>query len=226
MGGRGNAGGGKTSLLNSTTDNLDFRSWVKENMSNETFKRFGREYGIEEVHNLWYQKRAQEELKNVHEMPIEEALDQIRETVPASYITKWFREADSDIKPKLIDSIMGSKGTLNAGLNVAYNNYKDDLELKNIRTHKDEKPMSFKKWLNTPQTVYRGEYGQEHVASDIFLSYSADKAIAEKFMGHSGKGTLTTAKIKPIDTWGSYQTTAEQEFLVPVKTHGKKRRLK
>ena len=204
--------GGGNSLLNQVTDNTDFKAWIKENLDNPEFKQFGRENGMDDVKNLWYEKRAAEELKNLHELSKEDAIAQVRDAIPDQTSKGWFLEANSDVKPKLVDYIMMNEGTLNAGLNIAYSNYKDEVALNNIRNHTSTKPLSFKTWLNTPQTVYRGEHGQEHVKSDIFLSFTRDKTVAKKF-GES----ISTIKIKPIDTWGSYQTTGEQEFLVPVR---------
>ena len=79
---------------------------------------------------------------------------------------------------------------------IAVNNFRSLVGIFNQRT--------------TPITMYRGEYGQKQVASDIFSAYTPDRKIAEKF-----GDKITEIKIRPIDTWGSYQTIAEQEFLVP-----------
>lgn len=203
--------GGNGGLLNGLTDNTDFNAWIKENLKNPDFKQFGKEHGMDEVQALWREKRTAEELKKVHEMSQEDAVDMIRDGMSAQTMHNWFIEANSDVKPKLVDSMLSQPGMLNASLNVAYSNYKADLEIKGIREHKEYKPMSFNKWLNTSQTMYRGEHGQEHVKSDIFLSFSPDKNIAKKF-----GGKITTIKIKPIDTWGDLYTTAEQEFMVPA----------
>lgn len=220
--GTSKAGGGQDKFLNSLTDNTDFRAWIKENLKNPQFKQFGRENGMDDVKNLWYQKRAAEELKNIHQIPIEDAIAKTRESISSQTMSLWFREANSDIKPKLVDGIMSNPGTLNAGLNIAYHNYLASAE----------NPMSFNKWATTPQTMYRGDRGQKTAKGDIFLSFTKDKKVAAGFtLGDSGSATgrvkddfsnidksrMTTIKIRPVDTWGSYQTTAEQEFLVPIK---------
>ena len=195
---------GKSSLINQVTDNLDFNKWIKENMSNPEFKQFGKDNGMDDVKDLWRQKRTEQELKNLHEMSIEDAISQMTDAIPQHIRHMWFVEANSDIKPKLMDSILMNPNTLNAGMNIAYYNYKNDTEIKG------GKPLSFKEWLTTPQTLYRGEHGQKHVESDIFSAYTPDINVAKKFGGN-----ITSIKVRPIDTWGSYQTTAEQEFLVP-----------
>lgn len=203
MGGRGSSsnmsGGGFAASLK---DSTDFRTFVRENMGNPEFKQFGQDNGMDAVRDLWYQKRAAEELKDLHEISIEDAVYRVRDAIPPNVSSGWFRNADSDYKPKLIDAVMSNPGTLNAGLNIAYNNYKNSTS----------NPKSFGQWLRTPQTMYRGDRGQQTVGGDIFASYTPDRRIAEKFGSN-----ITTRSIRPIDTWGSYQTTGEQEFLIPTR---------
>lgn len=219
----GPGGGGNGGLLDKLSDNTNFREWITENIKNvPEFKQFGKDNGMEAVKELWYQKRASEELKGLHELSREDAISVVRENVEAHTITGWFKNGDSEYKPKLVDQIMANPGTLNAGLNIAYQNYKDDM------SNKGKTPQSFTKWVNTPQTLYRGERGQQDVKGDIFKAYTPDIDVAARFTktttGHSSvtakdvdRKMIKEVKIKPIDTWGSYQTTGEQEFLVPIK---------
>lgn len=213
--GRGSskAGGKSDGLISKVQDNTDFNAFVKTNMSNPEFKQFGRENGMESVRQLWREKRAESELSSVHEISREEAIEQMRDAIPQSIINQWFVEANSGAKPKLVEHILSNKGTLNAGLNIAYANYADEMSISG------GKPLSFKTWLNTPQTLYRGEYGQGRVQSDIFASYTRDRKVAESF-GQK----VSTVRIRPIDTLGSYQTTGEQEYLIPVKRERKKKK--
>lgn len=226
--------GGRNSLLNQVTDNPDFRAWVRENVKNNPeFKKFGQENGMEGAEELWRQKRTQSELKNVHEIPIEEAIKTVRDNVDENVLSKWFRNADSDMKPKLLQYILRNEGTLNAGLNIAYDNYKHQMEIE------DKTPLPFKKWLTTPMEMYRGTRGQQAVRSDIFTSYTPDKKVAAGFtLSNSGGGValvkpdfsnvdmskIHTIKVRPIDTWGSYQTTGEAEYLIPSEKVRKKRK--
>ncbi|MBO5908788.1 MAG: hypothetical protein J6Q67_03275, partial [Clostridia bacterium] len=54
-------------------------------------------------------------------------------------------------------------------------------------------------------------HGQQTTKKDVFKAYSSDKKIAQTF------GTdISEIKVNPLDTLGSYQTTGENEFLVPV----------
>ena len=221
MGGRGSGSrmSNNGSFVSGLKDNTDFRSFIRENMSNSEFKKFGQEHGMDEVHDLWIETRAQQEMKNLHEMNIEDAISQVRDAIPNNELDGWFRDANSDYKPKLAESIMSNPGTLNAGMNIAYynhvlNNYGRYNSVTGAFEPYDgsSKPPSFNKWLNTPQKMYRGDRGQKTVASDIFTSFTPDKSMAQRFGDN-----ITTRMIKPKDTWGSFQTTGEQEFLVPVK---------
>ena len=221
-GGAGGSGGNP--LLNSLTDNTNFRAWIRENLSNPDFKKFGQENGMEAVEDLWREKRTQEELKNIHEMSIDDAVDMVSDNVSASARSGWFRQGNSDYKPRLVNEILSNPGTLNAGLNIAYSNYKNDMSIKG------EKPMPFNKWLNTPQDIYRGTTGQGTVKSDIFTAFTPDITVAARFTkSNTGQAIvnkdlsdvdmskITKIKMKPIDTWGSYQTTGEYEWLIPSK---------
>lgn len=201
MGGR-SAGSGFSDLSANLKDNTDFNAFVRDNMSNPKFMAFGRSEGMDAVEDLWRDVRTRSELRDLHEIPIEDAIDQVRSSIPSSVVDGWFRNADSGYKPALVNSILANKGTLNAGMNIAYKNYKDSTD----------NPVSFDKWLKTPQTMYRGTRGQQTVKQDIFDSYSPDKKVADSF----GRNT-STIRVRPIDTWGSFQTTGEQEFLVPKR---------
>ena len=184
-------------------DNTDFNQFIKDNIGNDEFKQFGRNNGMGAVRELWYQKRIDSELKNVHQISKEDAVDMVRDSISSNVLDGWFRSADSNYKPKLMESILSNNGTLNAGLNIAYNNYLDS---------NPSKVLSFDRWLKTPQTMYRGEYGQKLVKGDVFTSFTLDKNIAQGFGSN-----ITVKRIRPIDTLGSFQTTGEQEFLVPIK---------
>ena len=196
----GKIGAGKATKYN---EELDFKDFQKANW--DEMKALHKEGGMSAVRQAYYETRLQTEQKSAKEISQEEAVDIARDSIPQSVSNGWFRSADSDYKPKLAQAIMENPGTLNAGWNIAYQNYAQSLP-------SSQKPMSFKEWANTPQTMYRGDRGQKTVKSDVFSSFTPNKSIAQKFGDH-----ITTIKIKPIDTWGSYQTTGEQEFLIPIK---------
>lgn len=203
--GRGSSGSGSSDKSNGPDirglkDSDDFRQFVKENMSNPEFKQYGRENSIDAVKQLWRERQIRNE--KITEISKEEAIAIVRANIPDNIRHGWFVAADSDYKPALIDAIARNPGTFNAGLNIAYHNY---------REANPNNKMSFERWLKTPQTIYRGDNGQVDVKGDIFKSYTPDKSIAGGF----GKN-ITSIRIAPINTWGSYQTTGEQEFLIPI----------
>ena len=57
---------------------------------------------------------------------------------------------------------------------------------------------------------------QNSYKKDLFSAFSPSKKVAEKFAtGENAK--IEEIQVRPIDTWGSYQTTTEEEYLVPAK---------
>lgn len=200
MGGRGGSSG-IGSWRDRLNDSTSFNTFLQSNMSNPDFKSFGQENGIGAVRELWYNTRIAAEQKNIHEMSKADAVDMVRDAIPQNVRDGWFRDADSAYKPKVMEAIVSHPGAYNAGLNIAYQNYRDS---------NPSNPISFQKWANTPQTLYRGDRGQQTVSSDIFSSYTPDRSVAKSFGSN-----ITSIRVKPIDTWGSYQTTGEQEFLIP-----------
>ena len=208
-GSSGLSGGGLP--IKGLVDTLSFDDFIHANIKNPDFKEWGKskDTSHEDIEQLWREVRTQEELKNVHEVSIEEAISTVTDSVSGSVLSGWFKNADSSYKPRLMDEVLSNSGTLNAGLNIAYYNYKF------AQSVEGKTPLTFEKWLKTPQTVYRGSTGKAQISSDIFTSYTPDLKIAKGFAGSSG--SISTMKIRPIDTWGSFQTTGEQEFLIPVK---------
>ena len=99
--------------------------------------------------------------------------------------------------------MLQNPGTLNAALNVAYYNYRYQFERYSEMYGKwipyddvdQSKKLSFKDWLNTPQTMYRGDYNQKSVKSDIFSAFTPDKRMAEKFYNESAGGKMTEIQI-------------------------------
>lgn len=203
MGGRGSSSG-KAGKGNGTgyTDNADFKAFQKANF--DAMKALYKQGGMQAVQEAWYETRQEAERAGAHEMTEESAVEAIVDAIPRNVSEGWFRAADSEYKPKLVQSIMQNPGTMNAGWNIAYQNYVQSLPA-------GQKPQTFDKWLRTPQTLYRGTRGQQTVKSDVFSAYTPNRKIAAGFGDR-----ITTIRIRPIDTWGSYQTTGEQEVLIPT----------
>ena len=195
----------------------DVQDFIRANLKNPAFMEYGKTHDFEAIEQLQHTARYRKALKQgMHEMKIEDAISQVRDTIKASHISGWFREGDSEYKPRIAEQLLSNPETLNAAYNIAYHNYK----------YSTDKPLPFKEWLVTPQTMYRGTSGQQNVRSDIFSAWTPDKRVAENFAygkgsavgsQHGGEGKVSSIKIRPIDTWGSLQTTGEQEFMVPVR---------
>lgn len=156
------------------------------------------------VEEEFYKYRLADTSHGLHEQTADEAGEAIAAHVSQSVKDGWMREENSAYKPKLIQSILSSSESRNAALNLMYENFK---------YYNPDTSTSFEEFLDTPVTMYRGGHGQKHIGSDIFSAYSFDKKIAEKFAGSNGK--IYTAKIRPIDTYGSLSTNGESEIFVP-----------
>lgn len=211
-------------------DAYEYDDFVKNNL--QSLKELYKKDGEEAVKQAWYDTRLAEEKKNLKEIPIEDAISQLRESIPERIHAGWFRNADSDYKPHIVARLMGNPGTLNSALNIAYSNYRSQFEYFSemygkwmpIRDVDQSKKLSFKDWLVTPVKMYRGDYGQKTTDSDLFVSYTPNRKMAEKFYNASAGGKISEIEIRPIDTWGGMQTTAEEEYLIPVSEIKKRSR--
>lgn len=205
MGGRGSSSklGGEKSTGYVYEGGMSFKEFQKANM--EELKKLHKESGMQAVKDAYYETVFRAEVASAHAMSKADAVDAVRDAIPQNVSDGWFRAADSGYKPKIVQCITENKGVINAGWNIAYQNYVETLPA-------GAKPQSFDKWLRTPQTLYRGTHGQKTVASDVFSAYTPNINIAKSFGDN-----ISTIKVRPIDTWGSYQTTGEQEYLVPAK---------
>lgn len=162
------------------------------------------EGGHEAVIQEYFNFKLEKNTKDLHQISEDEAHEVIYDNMSQSTYDGWIREANSAYKPRIVNAIVSSPEMRNATLNLMYENYK--------YFHPDTK-MSFEEFLETPVTMFRGGRGQKHVDDDVFSSYTFDKKIADKFAGENGK--TYEAKIRPIDTYGSLNTTGESEILVP-----------
>ena len=191
-----------------------FEDFIKANIKNPDFFEWGKHAHIDKITDLWRELRTKHHLQDIHEIPIEDAVAIAKNGIRPGTHEGWFRGGDSSYKPSLIDQILARPDILNAGLNIAYYNYTWYCKFNDIP------PMSFNEWLYTPQVMYRGETKKSLVSDDVFVAYSPDPNIANKFANYDG-GTVHRIKIRPIDTWGSYQTNGEMEFLVPKEYYKK-----
>ena len=167
---------------------------------------------LDDVKEMWYGLRHKALSENPQEMTYDE-IQMAGSDFRQNAYTGWFRDANSDYKPELAHSLFSSDKEFNIGMSIAYFHYrinKDDYSFLYDKW-KSNNAMSFKQWLDTPMTLYRGHRGQESVRSDVFIAYTPDKSVAQKF----GKN-LETIQITPRETWGSYNLTGESEYWIPT----------
>lgn len=205
MGGRGARGGGGSNKMGALEKKVleygafEFDRFVQEN---KTLLQKEDKFTFEKAQEVWRETRYADSIRWTKPMTKEEAIEVMREKMPASALTGWFRDANSDYKPRIEELTIGDRQLRSAALNIAHKNFEETTGRK----------MSYAKFLNTEIPVYRGGNNDKFVASDVFKSYSFDRKIAEKFGSN-----VQSIKIKPKDTLGSFQTTGEAEILVPVR---------
>lgn len=176
-----------------------YREAVKEAKENGTTRPSANDL----VRREWYGFQTSKVNDDVREMTEDEAGEVLAGSISQNVIHGWFREANSQYKPRLVDAVISSQEARNAALSIMYENYKQIVG--------DDVP--FEEFLTTPIKMYRGGHGQQHMEGDVFSAYSFSKKIAEGFAGNDGR--VYEAEIRPIDTWGSVFTNLESEIMVP-----------
>lgn len=183
-------------LATKATQYNDLQSFIRDNVP--ALKAIGVNNN-ESAMTLWRNANySREDFKPI-EIAMEDAVDVIRNKVPENILDGWFRNADSSYKPKLENIALTDKDVRNAALNIMWDNYKQF----------SGKDIDFNKFLYSNIPVYRGKNQENYTDNDKVLSFTFDRSVAESF----GKHILETV-IRPIDTIGSYQTTAEGEVMV------------
>lgn len=189
----------------------DFRNQLfKDKQQIAAFK----ERGItkpEQIREFWRtQKMNGFTADDIVELPDETAISILRERFPQDYHQQWFQNENKGVKPHVEEIILSDKELRNAGLNIAYINYKE--------TYSTAGKMGFQEFLDTPVTLYRGwQNGSKLTGDDVFISFTADRSVAEKMAKKNG--SIEEITLRPRDTLGSYQTNGEYEFLVPRDTY-------
>ena len=193
--------------------NSDYEGWMHDNFSSNRAMRDAVREWEKKTHksldDLYYEMQSlhmADLRKEAKEIDRDEAVDIIRDGIPENVSRGWFVNGDSDYKPRLFGYIMDKKGLLNAGWNIAYDHYK------HLMSREGKTPLSFKKWLYTPQTYYRGDTGTKLHKNDRFVAFTSGRNVAEKFA--NGR-EISEIRIRPIDTLGAYQTTGESEISIP-----------
>lgn len=182
-------------------ETLPFQTWMKENADELT--PLYKEGGMDAVKQEYYKGLTEQSTADVSYRSRDEADEALYDHVGQSIYDGWFREGDSGYKPKIVQGVLSSPESRSAALSVMYDSWRE-------ATGSD---ATFEEFLDTPVTMYRGGHGQKHVKDDVFSAYSFDRKIAEGFAGTGGR--VYEAKIRPIDTWGSFARNGESEILVP-----------
>ena len=165
----------------------------------------------EQIREFWRtQKMNGFTADDIVELPDETAISILRERFPQDYHQQWFQNENKGVKPHVEEIILSDKELRNAGLNIAYINYRD--------TYSTAGKMGFQEFLDTPVTLYRGwQNGSKLTGDDVFVSFTADRSVAEKMAKKNG--SIEEITLRPRDTLGSYQTNGEYELLVPRSTY-------
>lgn len=185
-----------------------FQDFVHKNV--EKARPIYEEKGMEGVEDEWYKTRLRNSTKDLKEIGDDEIDRILDKYVSQATARMWLVEYNNDIKPKLVQELTANSEVRNACLNIMYENYKDT-----------GGKLSFKDFLLTPIKMYRGGSGKEYKKASAFSSYTLDRKAAEKFKngptGHEPEkdGEIYEAEIRPIDTYGSLNTSGEMEILVP-----------
>lgn len=203
-------GGGSTSV-SPLEGRAKSQTWdeFKQNVRDKEMMQEMKAQGIKSnkaLRDYWVEQKMNDfDESDAKEITKEEAIATVRENISENVLNGWFVNADSNYKEALETQILNSKEVRNAGLNIAHQNYMEETG----------KSISFKDYVNSDLTMYRGTKGQSTIEDDVFLSFTTNKGVAQSF-GDS----IQSISIKPINTLGSYQTTAESEYLVPVSAIG------
>ena len=162
---------------------------------------FNRDTIFEDSLKMWKDIHYHNSSKSLHKISDEEAIQVITDNIRPSALSGWFREYDSDYKPEIEQEIITNPELRNASLNIAHKVYQESTG----------EQVDFDDFLESEITVYRGG-NFNFIENDVFISYSFDKRIAEKFASKESNVTSETIRIK--DTLGSLQTTGEAELMV------------
>ena len=191
------------SYKNSNGDVLDFHGWIRENtdLLQDTFDSGGMD-AVKQEYYKGLTDQATGELHHIEDAG--DAHDAIADAVGDAALDGWFRDANSEYKPRIITRLLSDSKARNAALSVMYDNFRS-------LTDGQE---TFEEFLTKPIKMYRGGHGQQHTKADVYLAYSFSREVAEKFAGSDGR--VYEAEIRPIDTWGSVYGNKESEIMVPA----------
>ena len=147
------------------------------------------------------------EKNSYKKMSRDESIKTIDEKIRYEDLSGWFRNADSNYKKKIVKRFFDDSDIRDASINIMHQQYQDYTG----------KKIDFTDFLDTPIKVYRGgeKTPTKGASVDDFVGYTFDKRIAESFQEKSSDKKIHSIEIKPRDTYGMLQTTAEWEVLIP-----------
>ena len=125
--------------------------------------------------------------------------------------TGWYQMGDINYKAQVATAIESDPNLKNAGMSMFYKQWREFAE---------NSSMSFEEFLTSDVTMYRAG----GTAEGAFASYSLDPKIAgaHQTAGIGGAGArggdIDTISVRPQDTLGMYNNTAELEVFVPTTT--------
>ena len=67
--------------LGELKDADDLHDFITENIDNPKFKQFGKDNSMEAVQQLWYENKRQQEIKDLKEVKIEDAIQTVRDNI-------------------------------------------------------------------------------------------------------------------------------------------------
>lgn len=174
------------------------------------------EKGMDGVKEEWLKARLQNATGNLRRISDQETDEILQNGIDKGVASMWITEYDPGVKEKLAHQLTKNSEIHNAALNVMYKNYQYHCKAQG------KEALPFEDFLVTPVKMYRGGSGKEHKKALAFSSYTFDRAAAEKFKasneGHgraTDDGVIYEAEIRPIDTFGSLNTSGEMEIFVP-----------
>ena len=193
----------------------DIHGFIKKKF--DTTKEIYEEQGMSGVEDEWFKQRLSactKDLRVVSDKEIDKAID---DSIDKGKARLWLVEYDHRVKPELVRELTSNPEIRNAALNIMYKNY-----VTHTKYSERETPLSFEEFLVTPIKMYRGGSGKEREKPSAFSSYTFSKKAAARFKsspeGHgreSDAGRVWEGMIRPIDTYGSLNTSGEMEIFVP-----------
>lgn len=191
-------------LLKEKAKQMSLSEWQESNQRGSEL--FAAKYDLyqaghkEVITDDFWRQTQYEKPVNYTPISLEKASEILYDKISQNIYDGWYRNADSEYKPKIEASILGDDEIRNASLNNMWHAYEDFIG----------KSIDFFEFLNTEIPVYRGKNSENFTEDDTFISFSFDENIAKKF-----GDTVIQTLIKPIETLGNLSRSGEYEVMVP-----------